>query len=230
MRRHASHIATLALSVALLLPAAAPVAALENTNRATDLDPWGPCRDAAGSTYGHYNCDGMPDQAWLEKSNAELGSQTMPGNWYDLERPADLSSRPYVEYLTISNEVGSSTGIVYGGTVSTFQMGATPGSLGVVISPINLCDKDRTPTPHTTKCYATPHCVCITFAYRKGDGQVGYNFSRPNDGQNPGTDVVLKDNDGNPIVIDENTEIGIIINLNTIGKTLRWTWMNGIPS
>lgn len=230
MRRHASHIASLALSVALLLPAATPAAAVENTNRATDADPWGPCRDAAGSTYGHYNCDGMPDQAWLEKSNAELGSQTMPGNWYDLESPADLSSRPFVEYLYVSNEAGSATGIVYGGTVSTFPMGAAAGSLGVVITPFNLCDKDRTPTPQTTNCYATPNRVGITLAYRKGDGQVGYNFSRPNNGQNPGTDVTLRDNDGNPIVIDENTEITIIINLNTIGKTLRWTWMNGIPS
>ncbi|NBP83471.1 hypothetical protein EBU60_06390, partial [bacterium] len=154
MRRHATHIATLALSVALLLPTAAPVAAVENTNRATDLDPWGPCRDAAGSTYGHYNCDGMPDQAWLEKSNAELGSETMPGNWYDLESPADLSSRPYVATLAISNEAGSATGIVSGGTVST-SMSSTVGSLGVVISPFNLCDKDRTPTPQTTSCYAT---------------------------------------------------------------------------
>lgn len=229
MRRHATHIATLALSVALLLPTAAPVAAVENTNRATDLDPWGPCRDAAGSTYGHYNCDGMPDQAWLEKSNAELGSETMPGNWYDLESPADLSSRPYVESLFISNEAGSATGIVSGGTVST-SMSSTVGSLGVVISPFNLCDKDRTPTPQTTSCYATPNRVGITLAYRKGDGQVGYNFSRPNDGQNPGTNVTLKDNDGNPIVIDENTEILLTINLNTIGKSLRWTWMNGIPS
>ncbi|MCX5972912.1 MAG: hypothetical protein NTV27_05170, partial [Chloroflexi bacterium] len=165
---------------------------------------------------------GMPDQAWLEKSNAELGSQTMPGNWYDLESPADLSSRPYVEYLTISNEVGSATGIVSGGTVST-TMNAAAGSLGLVVTPFNLCDKDRTPTPQTTNCYATPNRVGITLAYRKGDGQVGYNFSRPNDGQNPGTDVTLKDNDGNPIVIDENTEIGITINLNTIGKTLRWS-------
>lgn len=229
MRRHASHIATLALSVALLLPAAAPVVAAENTNRATDLDPWGPCRDAVGSTYGHYNCDGMPDQAWLEKSNAELGSQTMPGNWYDLESPADLSSRPYVDYLFISNEVGSSTGIVSGGTVST-TMSSTVGSLGVVIAPTNLCDKDRTPSPQTTNCYATPNRVSITLAYRKGDGQVGYNFSRPNNGQNPGTGVTLKDNDGNPIVVDENTEILLGINLNTIGKSLRWTWMNGIPS
>lgn len=109
-------------------------------------------------------------------------------------------------------------------------MSSTVGSLGVVISPFNLCDKDRTPTPQTTNCYATPNRVGITLAYRKGDGQVGYNFSRPNDGQNPGTNVTLKDNDGNPIVIDENTEILLTINLNTIGKSLRWTWMNGIPS
>lgn len=228
MRRHVSHTATLILSIALLLPAASPVAAAENPNRATDSDPWGPCRDAVGSTYGHYNCDGMPDQAWLEKSNTELGSQSQPGNWYDLESPADLTSRPFVEYLWVSNEPGSATGIVSGGTVAT-TMNAAVGSLGVVITPFNLCDKDRVPTPQTSGCYATPNRVGITLVYRKGEGQVGSNFSEPNDGNNPGNPVTLKDNEGNPIVIDENTVIGLGINLNTIGKKLRWTWMNGAP-
>ena len=222
MRHHASHFATLALSVALLLPAAAPAAAAENPNYVDDASPWGSC----STTYGYYNCDGMPDQQEMDKSNVEMGNQNMPGNWYDLD--GALTLRPFVESLTIQNGATTTSIISSGDTTTTLGSGA--GKIGVVLAPFNLCDKDRLPSPQTTNCYATPNRIGVTLVYRKGSGQVGYNFTSPNDGQNPGHDVTLTDNEGNPLTIDADTEVNLKINLNSIGKSLRWTWMNGTPS
>ena len=221
MRRHASHIATLALSVALLLPAASPAVAAENPNYVDDASPWGSC----STTYGYYNCDGMPDQQEMDKSNVEMGNQNMPGNWYDLD--GALTLRPYVESLSIVNNNITSVIIAAGDTSTT--LGDAPGSVGVVLTPFNLCDKDRTPAPQTSGCYNTPNRIGVTLVYRKSTGQVGYNFTRPNDGANPGNNVALVDG-LNSISIDADTEVNLKINLNSIGKTLRWTWMNGIPS
>jgi len=221
MRRHASHIATLAFSIALLLPAAAPAAAAENPNYVDDANPWGSC----STTYGYYNCDGMPDQQEMDKSNVEMGNQNMPGNWYDLD--GALTLRPYVESLSIVNNNITSVIIAAGDTSTT--LGDAPGSVGVVLTPFNLCDKDRTPAPQTSGCYNTPNRIGVTLVYRKSTGQVGYNFTRPNDGANPGNNVALVDG-LNSISIDAESEVNLKINLNSIGKTLRWTWMNGIPS
>jgi|GEM_PF-706460 len=221
MRRHTSHIATLAFSIALLLPAAAPAAAAENPNYVDDANPWGSC----STTYGYYNCDGMPDQQEMDKSNVEMGNQNMPGNWYDLD--GALTLRPYVESLSIVNNNITSVIIAAGDTSTT--LGDAPGSVGVVLTPFNLCDKDRTPAPQTSGCYNTPNRIGVTLVYRKSTGQVGYNFTRPNDGANPGNNVALVDG-LNSISIDADTEVNLKINLNSIGKTLRWTWMNGIPS
>ena len=221
MHRHATHIATLALSVALLLPTAAPAAAAENPNYVDDANPWGSC----STTYGYYNCDGMPDQQEMDKSNVEMGNQNMPGNWYDLD--GALTLRPYVESLSIVNNNITSV-IIAAGDTSTTLVDA-PGSVGVVLTPFNLCDKDRTPAPQTSGCYNTPNRIGVTLVYRKSTGQVGYNFTRPNDGANPGNNVALVDG-LNSISIDAESEVNLKINLNSIGKTLRWTWMNGIPS
>jgi len=232
MRRHKLSIAIIVLSAILLVPGATTTRALENPNHVTADDPWGDCNGAdAGATGGHYNCDGMQQQSELDKSNAESGQNNSQGNWYDLESPADLTSRPYVDYLWVTNGSTSKT-IVGAGTTAT-TMSNLAGHLGVVIAPYNLCDKDRTPTPQAPAdgvCYNTPNRVGVTLVYRKPGGGVGYNFSRPNDGSIPGNAVALKDEAGDALVIDENTEIGLVINLNTIGKSLRWTWMNGVPS
>jgi hypothetical protein len=167
----------------------------------------------------------MPDQHELDKSNAEMGSQSQPGNWYDLD--GALTLRPYVESLSIVNNNITNVIVAAGDTSTT--LGDAPGSVGVILTPFNLCDKDRTPAPQTTSCYNTPNRIGVTLVYRKSSGQVGYNFTRPNDGANPGNNVALVDG-LTSINIDAESEVNLKINLNSIGKTLRWTWMNGIPS
>ena len=221
MRRQG--IASLMLSTALLLPAASPAAATYTPTYVDDASPWGSC----STTYGYYNCDGMPDQSDLEKSNVEMGSQSQMGNWYDLE--GGLTLRPFVESLAIKNGATITSIVAAGDTTTTLSNSA--GKIGVVLTPFNLCDADRLPNPQkTSECYDTPNRIGVTLVYRKGPGQVGSNFTRPNDGSNPGSDVALIDNSGAPLTIDEDTEIQLKISLNSIGKSLRWTWMNGIPT
>lgn len=220
MRRQA--IASLMLSTALLLPAASPAAATYTPTYVDDLFPWGSC----STTYGYHNCDGMPDQQELDMSNDDLGSDERPGNWYDLD--GALTLRPYVESLTIKNGETTTSIISAGDTTTT--LGNTAGKIGVVLTPFNLCDEDRLPSPQTTNCYDTPNRIGVSLVYRKSSGQVGSNFTRPNDGSNPGSDITLLDNSGTPLTIAAETEVQLKINLNSIGKSLRWTWMNGIPS
>lgn len=227
MRRHAARLATLLVSVALLVLPSTPARAAENPNYVSDASPWGSC----SVTYGYYNCDGMPDQAYLDKSNAQLGSNSQPGNWYDLAGP--LTQRPYVQRLSIWNGATESI-IVSDGAAPD---GVTPvpslaaGRLGVVLAPANLCDADRTPSPQTSGCYSTPNRISATLVYGKSDGQVGHNFTAPNDGTaSAGHGITIRDNSGNPLVVDENTVIDLTVSLNSIGKSLRWTWLNGAPS
>jgi hypothetical protein len=222
-------ISVVALSIALLLPAASPVAAVYTPIYVDDGDPYGNCHAGDGENYtsGHHNCDGMPDQTQLDQSNAENGYNN--ANWYDLS--GGLTDRPYVRNFSVKN--GDTTvAIITDGTVST-EMGGDAGNLGIVIAPFNLCDTDRTP-PQTTGCYTTPNRIGITLVYRKAAGQVGYNFTTPNDGNLGGvggpSEIELIDNAGAAIVVDDNTEIQLEVNLNSLGKSLRWTWMNGIPS
>ena len=227
MRRHAVRMTSTLLTLVLLNSAASPAVATYSAVYVDDASPWGNCRpeDGANYTYGHYNCDGMPDQTQLDQSNDVNGYQN--ANWYDLA--GGLTDRPYVKTLAIKNGDAAPVSIISDGTIST-TMSSAPGSIGVVLVPYNLCDGDRTP-PQTTNCYTTPNRIGVILAYRKGTGQTGYNFTRPNDGNLPTpSDIALKDNAGGALTIDENTEIQLEVNLNSIGKSLRWSWMNGIPS
>ena len=167
MRRQG--IASLMLSTALLLPAASPAAATYTPTYVDDASPWGSC----STTYGYYNCDGMPDQSDLEKSNVEMGSQSQMGNWYDLE--GGLTLRPFVESLAIKNGATITSIVAAGDTTTTLSNSA--GKIGVVLTPFNLCDADRLPNPQkTSECYDTPNRIGVTLVYRKGPGQVGSNF------------------------------------------------------
>ena len=227
MRRHAARLFSMLMTLALLVPTASPVAATYSAVYVTDpTNPWGRCNpsEGAGYTQGHYNCDGMPDQAQLDRSNADNHYDS--SNWYDL--PGAISLRPFVKNLSIQNG-DTVTTIVENGTAET-AMGSDVGNIGVVLTPFNLCDSDKTPA-QTSGCYSTPNRIGVALVYRKGEGQVGYNFTRPNDGQTSNAnDIALKFNDGTPMTIDENTVIHLEVSLNTIGKSLRWTWMNGIPT
>ena len=147
--------------------------------------------------------DGMPDQSSLDSSQ---NSQSQ-GNWSDLA--GGVTGRPYIASLSVTTN-GTTTQIVSNGTATTAAP-TTPGAITAVISPTNLCK-----TGSTNNCYATPNRVGITLAYVKQAGQLGHNFSAPTATLSP--------------AITATSVFDMTIGLNTVGKKLGWTWMNGTPT
>ena len=151
----------------------------------------------------HAADDGMPDQSSLDSTQNSMSQ----GNWSDLT--GGVAGRPYVKALSITTG-GTTTDLVTNGTATTAAPTAA-GSVTVVIAPFNLCKTGTT----GNSCYATPNRVGITLGYTKSQGQAGYNFS------NPTVPLI-------PAVTTESV-IDLTIGLNTVGKNLGWTWMNGTP-
>ena len=147
--------------------------------------------------------DGMPDQSSLDSAP---NSQSQ-GNWSDLSGGA--SGRPYVASLSVTTN-GVTTSIVANGTATTAAPTAS-GSVTAVVAPYNLCK-----TGSTNNCYATPNRVGITLAYVKQAGQLGHNFSAPTATLSP--------------AVTATSVFDMTIGLNSVGKKLGWTWMNGTPS
>lgn len=148
--------------------------------------------------------DGMPDQSSLDSTQNSMTQ----GNWSDLS--GGVAGRPYVKALSITTG-GTTTELVANGTATTAAPTAA-GSVTAVIAPFNLCKTGTT----GNNCYASPNRVGITLGYTKSQGQAGYNFS------NPTVPLI-------PTVTTESV-IDLTIALNTVGKNLGWTWMNGTPS
>ncbi|MEI8322126.1 MAG: hypothetical protein WCG49_03325 [Actinomycetes bacterium] len=147
--------------------------------------------------------DGIPGQSSLDSSQ---NSQSQ-GNWSDLA--GGVTGRPYIASLSVTTN-GTTTQIVTNGTAST-PAPTESGAITAVISPTNLCK-----TGSTNNCYATPNRVGITLAYVKQAGQLGHNFSAPT--ATP------------PATINATSVFDMTIGLNTVGKKLGWTWMNGTPT
>lgn len=147
--------------------------------------------------------DGMPDQSSLDSSQ---NSQSQ-ANWSDLA--GGVTGRPYIASLTVTTN-GVPTQIVTNGTATTAAP-TTVGAVTAVISPFNLCKAGS-----TNNCYATPNRVGITLAYVKQAGQLGHNFSAP-------TATLAT-------TINATSVFDMTIGLNTVGKKLGWTWMNGTPT
>lgn len=156
--------------------------------------------------------DGMPAQDSLDLT-AE--ASTYAGLWGDA--PGGVNARPYVQKLSVIN-AGVETPIITAGT-PTDPIPAI-GSLAVSIAPYNLCKKVG---GNNGQCYPSPNRLGMTIGYvrMRGNGpgqygQLGYNFS------NPAVPLLQ--------TVNENTIIDITLAMNTWGKQLRWTWMNGVPT
>jgi len=146
---------------------------------------------------------GMPDQSALDvlsPTNATWANMT-----------GGVAARPYVSALSVVNG-GVSTPIITNGT-TTAETNVPQGRIAVAISPTNLCRTGQTPAPGV--CYATPNRIGIAVGYQKQPGQLGYDFSTA-------TNLLT------PVTAD--TEFDITLNLNTLGRTLRWSWASGVPT
>ena len=153
--------------------------------------------------------DGMPGQSFLDKS---ASPNDYAGFWGDAT--GGVAGRPYVKTLNIING-GVSTPVITNGTATTAES-STPGSVTAVIAPYNLCKSGETPSPG--RCYSSPNRLTLQIGYVKQQGSLGYNFSSPT-GPN-----------GSPLplvaTVNQDTVFEIVLNMNTWGTTLRWTWMN----
>ena len=146
---------------------------------------------------------GMPDQSQLDAAS------TQNATWPNMT--GGVAARPYVTALSVING-GVSTPVITAGT-ATAETNVPTGRIAVAISPFNLCRTGQTPAPGV--CYATPNRIGITVGYQTQPGQLGYDFSKA-------TNLLT------PVTAD--TEFDITLNLNTLGKSVRWSWASGVAT
>jgi hypothetical protein len=147
---------------------------------------------------------GMPSQAFLDGTSGQenTGSQ---GIWSDMA--GGTTARPFVRSLSVVND-GVTTTVISDAGVTPPP--APEGGLTAVVAPVNLCKAGQPPQPGS--CYATPNRVAVTVVRAHGDNNT-WDFSADTADASPR--------------VDANTVIDMTIALNTLGRSLRWTWANG---
>jgi hypothetical protein len=148
--------------------------------------------------------DGIPAQWWIDLPSTDPRTAGGAG-WGDFS--GGVAARPYVTSLTVINGA-TATPVITGGT--TAPPTGPDGGVTAVVSPFNLCRIGQTPNPGS--CYTTPNRVGLNITYRNGDVD-GMNFADPSV---PVTPTVTAD-----------TVFDMTVALNTLGQSLRWTWLNG---
>lgn len=156
--------------------------------------------------------DGMPGQAGLDV----VAPSNMPsGLWGDA--PGGVAGRPYVKTLNLVN--GSvTTPVITNGSATTAES-SVPGSITATIAPYNMCKTGQTPA--AGQCYATPNRLTIQLGYVKQQGSLGFNFSAPTAPNGSALPLVA--------TVNADTVFEVVVNMNTWGTSLRWTWMNAAP-
>lgn len=145
--------------------------------------------------------DEMPNQASLDGTATE-GTYGLWGNM-----TGGVASRPYVLSLSVTNGA-TTTSVISNGT--TTPPSTSPGDVTATIEPYNLCTAAQ--TPGVDPCYSSPNRVSVSIVYAKNE-TVGSNFADPTQTVTP--------------TVDANSIIDLTLALNTLGQSLRWTWVNG---
>ena len=146
---------------------------------------------------------GMPDQSQLDAAS------TQNATWVNMT--GGVAARPYVTALSVING-GVSTPVITNGTASA-ETNVPTGRIAVAISPSNLCRTGQSPAQGV--CYSTPNRIGVTVGFQIQPGQLGSDFSVANNLLTP---------------VTADTEFDITLNLNTLGRTLRWSWASGVPT
>ena len=152
---------------------------------------------------------GMPNQDFADL----ISTDPMKGGnagWADM--PGGVEDRPYVSALSVTNGATVTQVIANGGTS---RPATATGDVTAVVSPYNLCRVDQVPAPGS--CYATPNRVGVTVTYDAGDTD-GYDFARTGSPEGPLTTSP---------VVDAASVIDMTVRLNSLGRKLRWSWVNG---
>lgn len=118
-----------------------------------------------------------------------------------------VTARPYVTSLNIING-GITTPVITNGT--TAEAPLVNGGVTTTVSPWNLCPAGQPPQPG--HCYSTPNRVGLIVGYGNYE-VVNMNFWNPDFPVTP--------------TIDANSVIDLTVAMNTLGQSLRWTWVNG---
>ncbi|MFI5496750.1 hypothetical protein [Actinoplanes sp. NPDC051859] len=150
--------------------------------------------------------DGIQTQAELDAAHGTEGNSSNQGGWADLA--GGLTARPYVTSLSLTNG-DTTTEVLSGGQPVATPV--DPGGIGAVVAPVNLCPAGQPEQPGT--CYATPNRVAITLVYG-ADGGNGWDFS--SERAAAATPAVTED-----------TVVDMTVALNSLGKNLRWSQLNG---
>ena len=145
--------------------------------------------------------DEQPNQTSLDGTATE-GTYGLWGNM-----TGGVASRPYVLSLSVTNGA-TTTSVISNGT--TTPPSTSPGDVTATIEPYNLCTAAQ--VPGEDPCYASPNRVSVSIVYAKNE-TVGSNFADPTQTVTP--------------TVDANSIIDMTLALNTLGQSLRWTWVNG---
>lgn len=146
---------------------------------------------------------GMPDQSAMDVVQPYMAT------WVDMV--GGLAARPYVTALSVIN-AGVSTPIITNGT-TVAETNVPAGRIAVAIAPSNLCRTGQAPAQGT--CYANPNRIGIAVGFQIAPGVMGYDFNQANNLLTP---------------VNQDTEFDITLNLNSLGRTLRWSWASAIPT
>lgn len=135
------------------------------------------------------------------------------GGWDQLTG-GGVNARPYVKKFSVKTN-GVETTIVDNTSNVPNPPNLVNSNLRVVIAPTNLCGPGQ-PTTRDGRpfCYTTPNRVSVTVAYQADNG--GHYDLRTPGATTP--------------AVNSTTEYLIQLGLNTVGQSLRWTYMNGTPT
>ena len=155
----------------------------------------------------------VPLQAQSELDQETIGdcSSWCAGGWGAME--GGVNARPFIKELST---LEMSAEAVETSVLSNADNEPIPEQVGetnvdATVSAINLCRPGQTETPG--QCYETPNRVQINFGWRdrgQGTGDLGSDGSIPS--------------------IEADTEIRVTIALNTLGQSLRWSYLEGTPT
>jgi len=158
----------------------------------------------AGTATAAHSGLGMPTQAFYDGNGGQENSST-GGLWTDMV--GGVSSRPYVRSLSVVND-GVTTPVFSDAGVT--PPAASDGGLTAVVAPINLCKAGE--PEQAGRCYSTPNRVAVTLVRAHENTNI-WDFSAD------ASDAAPR--------VDANTVIDMTLALNTLGRSLRWSWANG---
>jgi hypothetical protein len=151
--------------------------------------------------------DGMQTQSDVDAAQGSPGNSSNQGGWADMA--GGLTARPYVTAMSVTNG-GTTTPVLTANAPAAVDV--VPGHLGAVVAPVNLCPAGQ--PEQAGQCYSTPNRVALTVVYGADGGGNGWDFAAPR------AQTLTP-------AVTEDTVIDMTIALNTLGSSLRWSWLNG---